>query len=80
MEEFVHPDFKGSKDIKYIQKTELKTLTKAQYRILIDEIKNVGCVPMSTPFDEASVDLCVEFDLPIIKIASSDMSDWSGYV
>jgi sialic acid synthase SpsE len=76
MEEFVHPDFKGSKDIKYIQKTELKTLTKAQYRILIDEIKNVGCVPMSTPFDEASVDLCVEFDLPIIKIASSDMNDW----
>ena len=43
---------------------------------MIDEIKNVGCIPMSTPFDEASVDLCVEFDLPIIKIASSDMNDW----
>ena len=32
---------------------------------------------MATPFDEASVDLCVELDLPIIKIASSDMNDWS---
>ena len=31
---------------------------------------------MSTPFDEDSVDLCEEFDLPIIKIASSDMNDW----
>jgi len=31
---------------------------------------------MSTPFDEDSVDLCVEFNLPIIKIASSDMNDW----
>ena len=31
---------------------------------------------MATPFDEASVDLCVEFDMPIIKIASSDMNDW----
>ena len=27
---------------------------------------------MATPFDEASVDLCRTFDLPIIKIASSD--------
>ena len=74
--EFVHPDYKGSKDINYIKKTELKSMNKAQYQLLIDEIKNVGCIPMSTPFDEASVDLCVEFDLPIIKIASSDMNDW----
>ena len=36
----------------------------------------MGCIPMSTPFDEESVDLCVEFDFPIIKIASSDMNDW----
>ena len=36
----------------------------------------MSCIPMSTPFDEESVDLCVEFDLPIIKIASSDMNDW----
>jgi len=31
---------------------------------------------MSTPFDEASVDLCQEFNLPIIKVASSDINDW----
>ena len=31
---------------------------------------------MATPFDEASVDLSEYFDLPIIKIASSDMNDW----
>ena len=66
MQKFVHPDFKGAKDIKYIQKTEQKSLTKPQFQILIDEIKNVGCIPMATPFDEASVDLCEEFDLPII--------------
>ena len=76
MDTFVHPDFKGSEDIKYIQKTELKTLTKEEYQILIDEIINLGCIPMSTPFDEDSVDLCVEFNMPIIKIASSDMNDW----
>ena len=81
MDTFVHPEFKGSKSeeeksLYYIQKTEAKALTKDEYQILIDEIINLGCIPMSTPFDEESVDLCQEFDLPIIKIASSDMNDW----
>ena len=71
MDTFVHPDFQGSTDIKYIQKTELKTLSKQEYQILIDEIVNLGCIPMATPFDEDSVDLCVEFNMPIIKIATS---------
>jgi N-acetylneuraminate synthase len=31
---------------------------------------------MATPFDEASVDLCIEFDMPILKVASSDVNDW----
>ena len=33
-------------------------------------------VPMATPFDEASAGLCGTFDLPIIKIASSDIATW----
>ena len=31
---------------------------------------------MATPFDEKSVDLCDALQLPIIKIASSDVTDW----
>ena len=31
---------------------------------------------MVTPFDEASVDRCVEFDVEVLKIASSDIRDW----
>jgi N-acetylneuraminate synthase len=31
---------------------------------------------MATPFDEKSVDLCVELDIDIIKLASSDINDW----
>ena len=31
---------------------------------------------MATPFDEKSVDLCVELGIEIIKIASSDINDW----
>ncbi|MDB9787346.1 N-acetylneuraminate synthase family protein [Flavobacteriaceae bacterium] len=76
IDSFVHPDYVGTKDNKYIEKTTAKKLSKKEYKILIDKIKDVGCIPMSTPFDEKSVDLCVEFDLPIIKVASSDINDW----
>jgi sialic acid synthase SpsE len=77
VDEFIHPDFKGNTELRYIKKTEDTKLTKADFTRMVDEIKSIGCIPMSTPFDEASVDLCVEFDMPIIKIASSDMNDWA---
>jgi N-acetylneuraminate synthase len=76
MDTFVHPEYVGSKDVKYIKKTTEKKLTKKEYKILVDKIVSSGCIPMSTPFDEASVDLCQEFNLPIIKVASSDINDW----
>lgn len=76
VDEFIHPDFKGSSELRYIKKTEDTKLSKADFTRMVEEIKNIGCIPMSTPFDEASVDLCVEFDMPMIKIASSDMNDW----
>ncbi len=76
MDTFVHPDYVGSKDVKYIKKTTEKKLSKKEYKTLIDKIVSTGCIPMSTPFDEASVDLCQEFNLPIIKVASSDINDW----
>jgi sialic acid synthase SpsE len=73
---FIHPEYKGNQELRYIKKTEATKLSKEEFSRLLEEIKNVGCIPMATPFDEASVDLCVDFDLPIIKVASSDMNDW----
>ena len=76
VDNFIHPEFKGNQESRYIKKTEATKLSKEEFSRLLEEIKNIGCIPMSTPFDEASVDLCVDFDLPIIKVASSDMNDW----
>lgn len=76
VDEFIHPEFKGNADHRYIKKTEDSKLTKADFARMVEEIRYLSCIPMATPFDEASVDLCVEFDMPIIKIASSDMNDW----
>jgi sialic acid synthase SpsE len=76
VDNFIHPEYKGNQESRYIKKTEATKLSKDAFARLLQEIKNVGCIAMSTPFDEASVDLCVDFDLPIIKVASSDMNDW----
>ena len=73
---FIHPEFVGNQDIRYIKKTEATKMDVGQFVRLVQEIRNVGCIPMATPFDEASVDWCVDFDFPIIKIASSDVNDW----
>jgi sialic acid synthase SpsE len=42
----------------------------------MEAIRASGCLCMATPFDEASVDLCIELSVDIIKIASSDINDW----
>jgi N-acetylneuraminate synthase len=76
VDEFIHEDFKGNKEERYIKKTEDTKLTRSDFNAMVEKIRDVGCIPMSTPFDEKSVDLCVEFDMPIIKIASSDVNDW----
>jgi sialic acid synthase SpsE len=76
VDQFIHKDYVGNEELRYIRKTEATKMAKEHFEVLVAEIKNVGCIPMATPFDEASVDLCVEFDMPIIKVASSDINSW----
>jgi len=76
VDNFVHKDFTHRRDIRYINRTLSTKMSKQEFAILAKAIKENGCIPMSTPWDERSVDLCVELDLPIIKIASADINDW----
>lgn len=76
VDSFIHREYRGNQDLRYVKKTEDTRLTRDEFAVLVAEIKNVGCIPMATPFDEASVDMCVEFDFPLIKVASSDVNDW----
>jgi N-acetylneuraminate synthase len=77
VDNFIHEEFKGNEEIRYIKKTEATKMSHDQYKSLADAVVKSGCIPMATPFDEASVDLCVSLNFPIIKIASSDINDWS---
>ena len=76
VDSFIHPAFRGFTDSRYIKKTEATKLSIDDFRALIDEIRRCSCIPMATPFDEASVELCGVFDLPLIKVASSDIATW----
>ena len=86
VDNFIHKNFKEeglgedlislAKRERYIQKTSKTKLNYDEFKELIEYIKKHDCIAMATPFDEKSVDLCVELDLPIIKIASSDINDW----
>ena len=76
VEAFVHRQFRDRTDIRYIKKTLDTRMERSHYETLVKAVRASGCIPMSTPFDEQSVDLCVELGIEIIKIASSDLNDW----
>ena len=73
---FIHKDAIDRSDIRYIKKTLDTKMSKEELKTMVDKIKQLGCIPMATPFDEASVEFCKQLNLPLIKIASSDINDW----
>lgn len=75
VDSFIHPGYQNHES-RYIKKTIETKMSFDQYKILVDEIINIGCIPMATPFDEKSVDTCLKLGLPLLKIASSDANDW----
>lgn len=76
LDTFIHPDFKGRTDIKHIPRFESTRLGREEFGELVNAIREEGMLPMSTPFDEASVELCLDQGLDIIKIASCSSMDW----
>jgi N-acetylneuraminate synthase len=76
LDNFIHKDFANRIDIRYIKRITETKLSKEQYAILVEAIRKNGCIPLATPFDEKSVDWCIEFGMPMIKVASADCNDW----
>jgi sialic acid synthase SpsE len=76
VDSFIHRDFRQRTDIRYIKKTLDTRLGHDEIATLVNAIRKGGCIPMATAFDEASVDLCVELGMPVLKVASADLNDW----
>ena len=77
VDSFIHKNYRQNQDIRYIKKTLDTRMSRHDYAALVATIRLCGCIPMATPFDEQSVDQCMELGIEIIKIASSDINDWS---
>ena len=73
---FIHRDYVRRTDVRYIKKTLDTRMSKDEFATLVKAIRKASCMPIATPFDEQSVDLCCELVIPILKIASSDLNDW----
>lgn len=73
---FIHPDYQGRNDIKYVKRFSETKLSEEEFKILKDEIKKLEFVSICTPFDENSVDLIEKLDFDIIKIGSCSFTDW----
>jgi len=76
VDSFVHRDFRHRTDIRYISKTLATQLPWSSLEQMTKAVREGGMTTMVTPFDELSVDKCVEFGVEILKIASSDIKDW----
>ena len=76
MDSFIHKDHVKREDVRYIKKTLDMKMSHEHFGELVDHIRKAGCIPTATPFDEDSVDFAEQLDLPILKIASSDLNDW----
>lgn len=76
IDSFIHKHHRDRQDIRYVKKIAATRLPWAELGALVEATRAGGMVTMVTPFDEISVDKCVEFDVQILKIASSDIRDW----
>ncbi len=76
LDTFIHPDFKDRTDVKHIPRFLQTRLTEEQFYQLICAIKEEGMHTICTPFDEASVDLCMDHGIEILKVASCSAVDW----
>lgn len=75
VDSFIHRDFRDRSDVRYIKKTLDTQMPWEKLKAMVDAVREAGMVTMVTPFDEVSVDKCVEFGVEILKIASSDIRD-----
>lgn len=76
LETFIHPDYKGRSDIKYVKRFSDTALKEDDFLKLKKEAENQGLITVCTPFDEVSVDKVVEHKFDILKIASCSFTDW----
>lgn len=75
LETFIHPDYQARDDLKFVKRFNSTKLPLDAFKKMAQKIKDTGMYTMSTPFDEPSVDLIMDMDLDLIKVASASSDD-----
>lgn len=76
LDSFIHPKYRNDKEAKHISRFLSTELKPNQFLELVKAIKANGLTTVCTPFDEESVDLILEHQIEVIKIASCSADDW----
>jgi sialic acid synthase SpsE/mannose-6-phosphate isomerase-like protein (cupin superfamily) len=76
LDTFIHPAHRGASGNKHVGRFLATRLGEPDFAQLVHAVRDSGLIPMATPFDEASVELCARLDIEILKVASSSATDW----
>jgi len=76
LDTFIHPDYRDRSDVQHIPRFISTALSRDDFHQLVQATKAAGMLSMVTPFDEDSVDVCLEHDVDILKVASCSATDW----
>lgn len=74
--DFIHPDYRGRSDLKFVKRFSETALSWEDYRRLKDAIVGHGFLSMCTPWDEVSVDKIVEHGYDYLTVPSCYLTDW----
>ena len=76
LETFIHKDYKGKTDHKYVKRFTETQLTIEQFAELKQKAEHLGFKTMCTGFNENSVNFIESMEFEIIKVASCSFTDW----
>jgi sialic acid synthase SpsE/D-lyxose ketol-isomerase len=73
---FIHPAHKEHSDNKHIPRFLSTALSRDEWVLLLNAVKDEGMLTMCTPFDDESVPVITDMGFDIIKVASCSAKDW----
>ncbi len=76
LDSLIHPRYRQRRDLKHIPRFLATRLQDQEFRELVAAVRAAGLIPMCTPFDEPSVERCLEHGMDILKVASCSAADW----
>ena len=75
LDTFIHESHKGS-SLQYVKRFEETRLSDSEWKQLFTAVRDFDFKLLATPFDEVSVDVCMNVNVDFIKIASCSITDW----